>query len=226
MDYFIIYGLTYLALFITLGANILINVRYKKYSKVKNDRNISGEQTARMILDKNGLSNVKIERVSGSLTDHYDPKTKTVRLSNDIYNGVSVASTAVAAHECGHAIQDKDNYKFLRIRSSLVPIVNISSYAGYVSILIGLLFGSLNLIWLGIAFELVILLFQLITLPVEINASKRALKELDCIHILNSNELKKSKKVLFAAAMTYLASLASAIIQILRLILMFGKNND
>lgn len=226
MDYFIIYGLTYLALFITLGAQLLINIRYKKYSKIKNDRNISGEQTARMILDKNGLTNVKIEKVSGNLTDHYDPKTKTVRLSNNIYSRASIASTAVAAHECGHAIQDKENYKFLRIRASLVPIVNISSYAGYLSILLGLLFGTLNLIWIGISFELVILLFQIITLPVEINASKRALNELDKLHILSSNELKSGKKVLVAAATTYLASVASAIIQILRLILMFGRNND
>lgn len=226
MDYFIIYGLTYVALFITLGAQLLINVRYNKYSKIKNERNITGEQTARMILDKNGLTNVKIEQVSGNLTDHYDPKTKTVRLSKNIYSKATIASTAVAAHECGHAIQDKENYTFLRIRSSLVPFVNISSYAGYISILLGLIFGALELVWVGIIFELVILLFQLITLPVEINASARALKELDNTHILNSKELKSSKKVLVAAASTYLASVASAIIQILRLILMFGRNND
>lgn len=226
MDYFIIYGLTYIALFITLGAQLLINVRYNKYSKIKNERNINGEQTARMILDKNGLTNVKIEQVSGNLTDHYDPKTKTVRLSKNIYSKATIASTAVAAHECGHAIQDKENYTFLRIRSSLVPFVNISSYAGYISILLGLIFGALKLVWLGIVFELVILLFQLITLPVEINASTRALKELDNTHILNSKELKSSKKVLVAAASTYLASVASAIIEILRLILMFGRNSD
>lgn len=226
MDYFIIYGLTYLALFITLGANILINVMYDKYSKVKNKRNITGYEVARAILDKNGLENIKIESVKGTLTDHYDPKSKTIRLSNNIYNGSSIASTAVAAHECGHAIQDKDNYSFLRIRASLVPLVNLSSYAGYLAILIGLLFGYMNLIWIGIAFELVILLFQIVTLPVEINASKRALKELDNTHILSSDELKESKKVLTAAAMTYVASVASAILQILRLILMFNKNNE
>lgn len=226
MDYFIIYGLTYLALFITLGANILINVMYDKYSKVKNKRNITGYEAARAILDKNGLENIKIESVKGTLTDHYDPKSKTIRLSNNIYNGSSIASTAVAAHECGHAIQDKDNYSFLRIRASLVPLVNLSSYAGYLAILIGLLFGYMNLIWIGIAFELVILLFQIVTLPVEINASKRALKELDNTHILSSDELKESKKVLTAAAMTYVASVASAILQILRLILMFNKNNE
>lgn len=226
MDYFIIYGLTYLALFITLGANILINVRYEKYSKIKNKRNVTGYETARTILDKNGLTNVKIESVSGKLTDHYDPKSKTVKLSNNIYNGASIASTAVAVHECGHAIQDKENYTFLRIRAALVPFVNLSSRAGYVAILLGLLFGYLNLIWIGIVFELVILLFQIVTLPVEINASAKALKELDNTHILNSNELKSSKKVLTAAAMTYIASVASAILQILRLILMFGRKND
>lgn len=226
MDYFIIYGLTYIALFITLGAQLLINVRYKKYSQIKNDRNINGEQAARIILDKNGLNDIRIEKVSGNLTDHYDPKTKTVRLSSTIYSMPTIASVAVAAHECGHAIQDKENYKFLRLRSSLVPIVNFSSYAGYISILLGLLFGALNLVLIGIIFELIILIFQLITLPVEINASKRALEELDKSHILNSKELKSSKKVLTAAAMTYIASVASAIIQILRLIMISRRNSD
>ena len=133
---------------------------------------------------------------------------------------------AVACHECGHAIQDKENYTFMRIRSKLVPIVNFSSYAGYFAIILGMLFSSQNLIWLGILMEVIILLFQLITLPVEIDASKRALRELDYSHILNSKELKQGKTMLTAAALTYVASIATTIIQILRLILIFGRRND
>lgn len=226
MDYFVVYGLTYLALFITLGSQILINARYQKYSKVKNIRNITGLETARMILDKNGLQNVKVVITNGILTDHYDPKNKIIRLSNEVYNDSSIASVSVASHECGHAIQDKEGYKFLRIRASLVPFVNFSSYAGYIAIILGCLFGYFNLIWIGIIFELVILLFQIVTLPVEINASKRALKELDNTHILNSNELRQGKKVLVSAALTYIASVATTIIQILRLILMFRRRDD
>ena len=226
MDYFVVYGLTYLALFITLGSQILINVRYQKYSKVKNIRNITGLETARMILDKNGLQNVKVVITNGILTDHYDPKNKIIRLSSEIYNDSSIASVSVASHECGHAIQDKEGYKFLRIRASLVPFVNFSSYAGYIAIILGCLFGYFNLIWIGIIFELVILLFQIVTLPVEINASKRALKELDNTHILNSNDLRQGKKVLVSAALTYIASVATTIIQILRLILMFRRRDD
>ena len=226
MDYFVVYGLTYLALFITLGSQILINVRYQKYSKVKNIRNITGLETARMILDKNGLQNVKVVITNGILTDHYDPKNKIIRLSSEIYNDSSIASVSVASHECGHAIQDKEGYTFLRIRASLVPFVNFSSYAGYIAIILGCLFGYFNLIWIGIIFELVILLFQIVTLPVEINASKRALKELDNTHILNSNELRQGKKVLVSAALTYIASVATTIIQILRLILMFRRRDD
>lgn len=226
MDYFVVYGLTYLALFITLGSQILINVRYQKYSKVKNIRNITGLETARMILDKNGLQNVKVVITNGILTEHYDPKNKIIRLSSEIYNDSSIASVSVASHECGHAIQDKEGYKFLRIRASLVPFVNFSSYAGYIAIILGCLFGYFNLIWIGIIFELVILLFQIVTLPVEINASKRALKELDNTHILNSNELRQGKKVLVSAALTYIASVATTIIQILRLILMFRRRDD
>ena len=226
MDYFVVYGLTYLALFITLGSQILINARYQKYSKVKNIRNITGLETARMILDKNGLQNVKVVITNGILTDHYDPKNKIIRLSSEIYNDSSIASVSVASHECGHAIQDKEGYKFLRIRASLVPFVNFSSYAGYIAIILGCLFGYFNLIWIGIIFELVILLFQIVTLPVEINASKRALKELDNTHILNSNELRQGKKVLVSAALTYIASVATTIIQILRLILMFRRRDD
>lgn len=227
MDYyFIVYGLTLITLIITLAAQFFVNSTYNKYSKVKNERNLTGREAARYILDKNGLEDVEVVEVGGYLTDHYDPKKLEVRLSKSNYNGTSIASVSVACHECGHAIQDKEGYLFMRIRASLVPLVNFSSYAGYLAILLGFLFGAINLIWVGIILEIVILLFQLITLPVEINASSRALKELDYAHFFTSKELKSGKKVLTAAAMTYVASVATTLIQILRLILMFNRQDN
>lgn len=227
MDYlFIIYGLPIIALIITLIAQGFVSSSYSKYSKVKNERGITGREAARYLLDKHGLSDVGVVETSGYLTDHYDPRSKVIRLSRSVYNDTSIAAVSVACHECGHAIQDKEGYTFLKIRSAIVPIVNFSSYAGYFAILFGCLFGALNLIWLGILAEVIMLLFQVITLPVEINASKRALKELDYAHFLNSNELKQGKTMLTAAALTYVASIATTIIQILRLFLMFGRDSD
>lgn len=225
-DFFIYYGLTIIALIITIGAQIFISSTYSKYKKVNNNRGISGAEAARTILDNNGLSDIRIEPVSGYLSDHYDPSSKVVRLSRDNYYGKTIGSVAVASHECGHAIQDKDNYTFMRIRSSLVPLVNFSSYAGYFAILIGCLLGFLNLIWLGIIFEVVILLFQLVTLPVEIDASSRALKKIEEYDLLTKEEKKSGRTVLTAAALTYVASVATAIIQILRLLLIFGSHNE
>ena len=184
MDYYFSYGLTFLALIITLAAQFYVNSSYSKYKKVKNSRGLTGKDAARMMLDKNGLNNVKIGVVNGLLSDHYDPRTKTVNLSNDIYYGASVASVSVACHECGHAIQDKNNYVFMRIRASLVPIVNLSSRLGYFAILFGLIFSLINLIWLGIFAEVAILAFQVVTLPVEFDASGRALKEIENMGIL------------------------------------------
>ncbi len=227
VDYYLIsYGLTFLALFITLVAEIFVNSAYKKYSKIRNDRGITGKDAARSLLDKNGLTDVKVEPVGGYLSDYYDPRNKTVHLSRSNYEGTSIASVSVACHECGHALQDRDGFLFMRMRAALVPIVNFSSQAGYIAILLGCFFGLFDLIWLGIIAEVVILLFQLITLPVEIDASKRALKELDYAHFFNSKELKKGKVVLAAAAMTYVASVATTVIQVLRLILIFGRRDD
>lgn len=224
MDYyFISYGLIGIALLITTLAQVYVRSTYKKYSEVRNERSINGKEVARMLLDKNNLNNVNVTEVGGYLSDHYDPRSKTVRLSTSNYNDDSIAGVAVAAHECGHAIQDKVGYVFLRIRSSLIPLVNFSSFAGYIAIMIGIIFSIANLIWVGIILEMVILLFQLITLPVEFNASKRALKELNNIGLLNNNELKKSKKVLVAAALTYVASVTSTLLEILRLVLLFGR---
>ena len=213
MEYYL---LTILAFLITITAQIFVNGSYSKTRKIKNKHNLTGEEVARTILDKNGLRNVQIEEVHSTLGDHYDPTTKTVRLSSDIYHNTSIASASVAAHECGHAIQDKDDYTFLRIRHALIPIVNFSSYAG----------SSINLIWVGILMEIIILLFQLVTLPVEFNASSRALKQLEELNLLEKSEIKYSRKMLGAAAMTYVASVAAAVLEILRLLLIFNKNND
>lgn len=223
MEYYL---LTIIAFLITITAQIFVNGSYSKTRKIKNKHNLTGEEVARTILDKNGLRNVQIEEVHSTLGDHYDPTTKTVRLSSDIYHNTSIASASVAAHECGHAIQDKDDYTFLRIRHALIPIVNFSSYAGYIAIVIGCIFSSINLIWVGILMEIIILLFQLVTLPVEFNASSRALKQLEELNLLEKSEIKYSRKMLGAAAMTYVASVAAAVLEILRLLLIFNKNND
>lgn len=225
-DYFIYYGLTYFAIFITSVAQIFVTSTYRKYLRFSNEKGISGKEAARILLDKNGLEDVDVLEVNGFLSDHYDPTSKRVFLSNDVYNGKTVASVSVACHECGHAIQDKDDYVFMRIRAGLVPVVNFSSYAGYFAILLGVIFGSFNLIWLGILAEIVILLFQIVTLPVEIDASRRALKELNYTNLLNDDELHEGKIMLIAAALTYVASVASAIIEVLRLVLMFGRRDD
>ncbi len=225
-DYTIYYGLTFIALIITVGAQIFINAMYSKYKKVQNAKGKSGAEVAREILDKNGLQDIYVVETKGNLTDHYDPRRKVVRLSTDVYHKESISSVAVAAHECGHAIQDKDNYTFMRIRAALVPFVNFSSYAGYIAIVIGVIAGLTNLIWLGIMFEVVILLFQLVTLPVEIDASKRALRELESMGTLNSEELQNGKMVLISAAMTYVAGVATALLELLRLILIYGKRDN
>lgn len=227
MDYvFITYGLTIIAFLITVFAQIFISVTYKKYNEVKNKNGLTGYEAAREILDKNGLKNVQIMQVNGYLSDHYDPKSKEVRLSSNNYRFASISAVAVACHECGHAIQDKEGYIFMRIRAALVPVVNFSSYAGYIAILIGSLFSLIDLIWIGILLEMVILLFQIVTLPVEIDASKKALTEIKSRGILLDEENSKGKQVLIAAALTYVASVASALLQILRLILVFNRRRD
>lgn len=226
MSDLIIYGFTFLAVIITGAAQAFITSTYKKYSEFENTKKMSGAETARKILDENGLSNVKVMEVSGFLSDHYDPSAKVVRLSSTNYSGRSVAGLSVAAHECGHAIQDKENYTFLRFRASLVPFVNFSSYAGYLAITIGCIMGILGIVKIGILLECVILLFQVVTLPVEIDASRRALKEVERLKLLNNSEFEKGKTVLIAAALTYVASVASTLLQILRLLFMFRRNDD
>ena len=208
-----------ITLIITLGAQGYINLWYSRTKSMKASKSISGKEVARKILDSNGLKHVKVEEQSGTLTDHYDPKNKVVRLSTDIYNNTSLASISVASHECGHAIQDKDGYFFLRLRSSIVPLVNIASTLGYVAIMVGLFAGLLNIFRIGILMECIILLFQLITLPVEFNASDRALKQIMNLGIVTSDEHKYCRKMLTAAALTYVSAVATALLQIFRLIL-------
>ena len=220
------YILVIIGFLITLIAQIFVNSSYKKYKKVNVKSGLKGFEVARKMLDNNGLTNVKIEEVKGELTDHYDPTSKVVRLSTDIYHGSTIASSSVAAHECGHAIQDKEGYFFLRLRANLVPIVNISSKLGYFAILIGLIFGFLNLAWIGIFLELAILLFQLITLPVEFNASKRANEFLNKEALIEKTEQEGSKSMLNAAAMTYVASVISTILETFRLILIVASRDD
>lgn len=211
--------LTVIGFLLVVFAQIKINTTYSKYRKVQNSAGLTGQDVARKILDSNGLSQISVYEISGNLSDHYNPSKKLINLSKDIYNGTSIASLAVAAHECGHAIQDKENYTFLKIRAALVPLVNFSSVAGYIAILIGILFSSLQLFWIGILLEAVILVFQLVTLPVEFNASNRALKKIEEYDLVDLEELTGAKKMLRAAAFTYVASAATALLQILRLIL-------
>lgn len=214
------YLLIIISILIATISQILVSLSYSKYKKTLNNKDLSGFDVARKILDNNNLKDIMILETKGNLTDHYDPQRKTIKLSTDIYHGSSIASAAVAAHECGHAIQDKVKYTPMRIRSKLVPIVNICTKIGYIAIAIGVVFSYI-LIKLGIILLLGMLLFQLITLPVELNASKRALKQLQELEILDNEEKNSAKSMLFAAAFTYIASLLSTLLEILRYILIF-----
>ena len=222
-SYFIYYGITAIAFLISSLAQAFVMLTYKANAKITNSRRMKGKDAARLLLDRNGLSDVDINQVGGTLSDHYDPSKKVIRLSSTIYGEDSISSVAVACHECGHAIQDKDGYVFMRIRAKLVPLVNFCSYAGYIAIMIGVIAGLLKVVIIGIILECVILLFQIITLPVEFDASRRALKQIKETGILDVSEHKKAKKVLTAAALTYVASVASTLLQILRLVLMFTR---
>jgi len=220
-DYYIYYGFTTLAFLLTFGAQIYVQNTYAKYGNIRAMSGWNGASVARDILDRNGLGSVDILKTAGILTDRYDPRNMQVVLSQNNFENASVASVAVAAHECGHAIQHKESYAFLNIRSALLPLVSISSYGGYLAIMMGALLGMMNLIWIGIAMEIVILLFQVITLPVEFDASRRALILIRENSYLTEDEYDGAKKVLTAAALTYVAAVASTLLQILRLILSF-----
>ena len=219
------YSILFISIGITLLAQLFININYSKYKKIGTNTGKTGFEVAREILDKNGLSDVYVVETAGNLTDHFDPRRKTIRLSSDIFHGATIASNAVAAHEVGHALQYKDGYTFLKIRNAIIPLVNFSSSAGYIIILISFFTGLINLLWLGIALEAVILIFQLITLPVEFNASQRAKKQLKKLNMLNNMESNGASRMLFSAALTYVASVLTAILEILRLVLI-ANNRD
>ena len=213
------YVLVLIAFALTLFASFGVKGTFSKYNKIKSSQGITAYDAARRILDANGLNHIRIERVSGNLTDHYSPKENVIRLSDATYNSTSVAAIGVAAHECGHAVQYKLGYAPIKLRNSLVGIVNISNALSMPLFLVGLIFGLTKLAFLGAILFGVVLLFQIITLPVEFNASGRALKTLSDMNILADNELKGAKKTLKAAAMTYVASVAATALQVLRLLL-------
>ncbi|MBQ2981961.1 MAG: zinc metallopeptidase [Lachnospiraceae bacterium] len=219
------YLLVLIGLVLSLWAQYMVNSRFKKYSKVRSSRNITGAEVAERILRSHGIYDVSIEHIAGKLSDHYDPRNKVLRLSDSTYNSTSVAAIGVAAHECGHAVQHARGYIPVRLRSMFVPVANIGSYASWILIAIGLLFtGSSSQAWLtaGIVCFAATVVFHIITLPVEFNASSRAVKVLENDGILYGDEIKGARKVLSAAALTYVASAATAILQLLRLIILFG----
>jgi Zn-dependent membrane protease YugP len=206
------------ALIFALWAQFKVKSTFERFSRVSNSRGLTASQVARQILDDNGLYNVKIERISGHLSDHFDPRTNVVRLSDSVYGSSSVASIGVAAHEVGHAIQYATNYKPIKVRSSLVPVTNIGSTLGIWLVIIGM-FISTTLAVVGVVLFATVVLFQLVTLPVEFNASSRALATLESQNILYGDELVGAKKVLSAAAMTYVAALVSSLATLLRLVI-------
>jgi len=223
------YILVFIGIAITLMASARVKSTFAKYSRVRSTSGLTGAQAAERILQASGIYDVQIELVAGNLSDHYDPRHKVLRLSNTVYGQTSLAAIGVAAHECGHAIQHQNSYLPLKLRGALVPVANIGSMAAWPVIIIGLfLGGSQFLIDLGIILFSVAVLFQLVTLPVEFNASSRAIARLGETGILSGEELRQSKKVLDAAALTYVAAAAATILQLLRLILLFGggRNRD
>ena len=223
--YTIYYSLTLISFIVTFGAQMYIRTMYSKYGNIANSRGIKGVDAASRIINSNGM-NVNIAKGNAYLSDHYDPRNKTVVLSPYNYDYESVASVAIASHECGHALQDEEGYALLKVRAAMFPAVTFSSYAGYAAITIGIIFGIINLIWFGVFLEMIILAFQFITLPVEFDASNRAMVQLERNNLLSDEELTQARKVLTAAAMTYVASVSTTLIQILRLVLIYGRRRD
>ena len=219
------YILLVIGMVLSLAASAKVKGTFAKYSKVHSTSGLTGAEAAQQILHMAGITDVSVVAVAGSLTDHYDPKAKVLRLSDSVYGSRSVAAVGVAAHECGHAIQDDVDYVPLRFRSAFVPVANIGTQIAWPILLVGLLFArSYLLIQIGLLCFFFGVLFQLITLPVEFNASARAVRILEETGMLDQEELKGTRKVLSAAAMTYVAAAAASILSMLRLILLFGGN--
>ena len=221
------YILVLIGVIISLWASAKVKTTYAKYSRVRSMSGMTGAQAAERILYSAGIYDVRIEHVRGDLTDHYDPRNRVLRLSDTVYGSTSVAAIGVAAHECGHAVQDQKDYAPLRIRNSLVPVANFGTMAAWPIIIWGLIFGASSfLINLGILLFSLGVLFQLVTLPVEFDASRRAIEMLGSQGILYGDEVRQTRKVLSAAAMTYVAAAAAAILSLLRLLILFGGRDS
>ena len=223
--------LVLIGVLLSLWAQNRVNSTFARYSRVRSFSGMTGAEAARRLLNVQGIYDVTVQPVSGKLTDHYDPRTKVVKLSDSVYNATSVAAIGVAAHECGHAMQHNEGYGPLRFRSALVPVANFGSQLSWPMILLGILFGGLGspLVQVGILMFSLAVLFQLVTLPVEFNASSRAERLLDSQGILSGEEVDGTRKVLKAAALTYVAAAAGSILQLLRLVILFGgrdRDND
>lgn len=226
--YYLIFVLP--AVIFALWASIQVNTTFQKYSKVRSARGITGAEAARRVLDANGLSHIRIERIPGNLTDHYDPRNDVIRLSDSVYDNASVAAVGVACHEAGHAVQHAENYAPVKIRSAIIPVTNIGSRLAIPLIIIGIILNAfapklLILAYIGVACYGLCTLFQLVTLPTEFDASKRALRSMEGYGILGSDEIGGAKRVLRAAAMTYVAALAVSLMQLLRLFMIVAGNS-
>ena len=207
-----------LVLIIPLIAQINVSSTFAKYKQVANSKGMCGQEVARAILDANGLNNVHVVEVRGTLSDHYDSNQKVVRLSTDVFHGETIGALAVAAHECGHAIQDKENYAMLRIRAFLVPVVNLITYSAYIMFFVSLFLQMMDFILVAVAAVFMSLIFQLVTLPVEFDASKRAMKQLNKLSLVNKKEFDGAEATLKAAAWTYVAAVLSSMLNLLRLL--------
>ena len=217
--YMIGYLLVIVSAIIMALAQMKVSSAYNKYSRIENSRHLTGRDVAYEILNQHGLSDVQIYEVKGHLSDHYNPSNLTLNLSSEIYHGTSIASLAVAAHECGHALQHQEGYKPLTFRNMIVPVCNISQTIGWVAILLGLFIGKSSISWLGVLLMSLMLLFQIVTLPVEFDASSRALSILNDRY-LTEDEYPGAKKMLTAAALTYVAAMLSTLLSLLRIVLM------
>lgn len=220
----------FVAVIFTMYAQSKVNSAFRRYSRVRNERGFTGAEAARRVLDANGLNDVAIEHVRGSLTDHYDPRKRVLRLSESVYGVQSIAAVSVACHEAGHAIQHAENYSPLSIRNSIFPVVNFASRFCWILIIMGLVFSATNnylgnmIFNIGVIFFVAVIAFHAITLPVEFNASSRAIDQMEMQGVIVSEERSGAKKVLSAAAMTYVASLAVAIANLLRILAMRGRD--
>lgn len=214
------------ALLLAIWAQVQVKTTYRKYSRVPNSRGMTGAYAAQAVLNFYGITDVRIERVSGNLTDHYDPRSKVIRLSDGVYNSSTVAAIGIACHEAGHAAQHAENYAPIKIRNAIIPVCNVGSTIGIPLALIGWIFSFSILIYVGLGLYAAVFIFQVATLPVEFNASRRAIKVIDETQLLRDDEIGGAKKVLAAAAMTYVASMIVSLANLLRLLLRFSNRRD